>query len=58
MLNPIRLSKVNEKAIESVVKESSNPLLTPAKATNIAVSKGLRGLRKQFVKNVAEKNLS
>lgn len=55
MLNPIRLSKENEAAIESLVKDSINPLLTPAKAVNMAIEKGLHAVRKQFVKPATKK---
>ena len=51
MLNPIRLSKENEAAIERLVRESDNILLTPPLAVNAAVKEGLPAAYKLFVKN-------
>lgn len=54
-MNPIRISKDNEKAVEAIVKDSANELLTPSIVVNAATKKGLPAVRKQFVKPAAKK---
>jgi len=49
-MKQIRISNQNEKAIDALVKEAKNDLLTVPKAANIAISKGLPAVRKLFVK--------
>lgn len=49
-MKQIRLSNKNETAVNALVKDSQNDLLTVAKAANIAIEKGLPKTRQLFVK--------
>jgi len=50
VLNPIRLNKENEAAIEKLVEESDWNGLTPPLAVNDAVKNGISYTRSRFVK--------
>jgi len=45
----IRLTKLNTEAVNLLVKDSRNDLLTVGKAANLCVEKGLPAIRRKFV---------
>ena len=47
----VRLTKNNSVAVDDLVKESHNELLTVGKAANLCVEKGLPSVRRKYVKN-------
>ena len=50
MLNPIRLTKENSDAVESLVRDAKNDLLTAPRAVNAIVKNNIGKFRKLFVK--------
>ena len=51
MKNVIRLSADNANAVNKLVQDSNNPLLTAAHAANFSVEAGLAKVRSKFVLN-------
>jgi hypothetical protein len=51
----VRLTKTNTEALNLLVKNSGNELLTVGRAANMCVEKGMPAVRRRFVKSKPQK---